>query len=61
MNKFSKILYAAMALAMAVCNFSCSDDEELPTGDLELNSGSSVTTETLKGVELQRTRRNEVG
>lgn len=48
MNKFSKILYAAMALAMAVCNFSCSDDEELPTGDLELNSGSSVTTETLK-------------
>ena len=44
MNKFSKILYAAMALAMAVCNFSCSDDEELPTGDLELNSGSSVTT-----------------
>lgn len=48
MNKFSKILYAAMALAMAVCNFSCSDDEELPTGELELNSGSSVTTETLK-------------
>ena len=48
MIKFSKILYAAMALAMAVCNFSCSDDEELPTGDLELNSGSSVTTETLK-------------
>ena len=48
MNKFSKILYAAMALALAVCNFSCSDDEELPTGDLELNSGSSVTTETLK-------------
>ena len=48
MNKFSKILYAAMALAIAVCNFSCSDDEELPTGDLELNSGSSVTTETLK-------------
>ena len=35
MNKFSKILYAAMAMAKAVCNYSCSDDEELPTGDRE--------------------------
>lgn len=48
MNKFSKILYAAIALAMAVCNFSCSDEEELPTGNLEVDGGSSVTTETLK-------------
>lgn len=48
MNKFSKILYATMALAMAVCNFSCSDDEELPTGNLEVDGGTSVTTETLK-------------
>lgn len=48
MNKLSKILYAAMALALVVCNFGCSDEEELPTGDLELDSGSSVTTETLK-------------
>lgn len=48
MNKFSKILYAAMALAMAVCNFSCNDNEELPTGNLEIDGGPSVTTETLK-------------
>ena len=48
MNKFSKILYAAMALAMAVCNFSCSDDEEPPTGNLEVDGGSSVTAATVK-------------
>ena len=50
MNKFCKIFYAAMALVMVICHSSCNDEEELPTGELELDSGSSVTTETVKVV-----------
>ena len=49
MNKFSKILYAAMALAMAVCNFSCSDDED----DLELVGDTALTSVQVEWILLK--------